>query len=180
MIGAVVVGKFLDYSGLSRKKRMTYCATGLVIVNGLLFLIVGVAAKQRNYWGDMVATEITVTDIISDPISQWGMPILANVMFGIADAYNQTFSYWAMGQLTDNITVLGAYAGYYKFVQNIVQTISNYVAGTGVSAVIQIIISFALIATAAIFAIIGGMKFIGEVEDDDASGEKMEKDILIL
>ena len=46
--------------------------------------------------------------------SQAGFPIFTYFLMGAVDAFFQNFSYWIMGTLSDDATVLGRFAGFYK------------------------------------------------------------------
>merc|ERR1719215_260171 len=162
-IGALILGKFLDGTGVSLKKRATFGILFMCIFNALLWVMSGWAQISL----DVGSVKNLNIDIVSDSVGTWLPKVLLNVMFGLSDSVNQVYAYWVMGQLSDDISVLARYAGYYKFVQNIGATISGFLGGWGVSPVAQIVINVIVCAVGLAGNFVAAQKYMVEQTLDE-------------
>jgi hypothetical protein len=142
VLGALVIGKFLDGHGLSAKKRAMIGLIFMVVFNALLWGLTLYAQTSL----DVGAVENMGVDIVDDSFGTWFPKIMLNMLFGLSDSVNQVYAYWVMGQLSDDIGELGRFAGYYKFVQNIGGTIAGFMGTWGVGPEAQIFINIAVCA----------------------------------
>jgi len=163
MFGALALGKFLDGHGLPVKKRATYGIIFMMVFNGLLWAM----SAWAQVACDVGSVENMGVDIVSSPFKTWFPKVLLNVMFGLCDSVNQVYAYWVMGQLSDDISVLARYAGYYKFIQNIGATISGFLGGWGVSPVAQIVINVIVCAVGLAGNFVAAQKYMVEQTLDE-------------
>lgn len=109
VLGSVLIGYLLDYTGWSRRTR------GLVAL-GLLFAIVNVV------WAGGFAFQMTFEADYHDPLhwthSHFGGPFVLFIMYGFSDSIYQTYLYWLMGAMSNDPALLARYAGFYKAMQS--------------------------------------------------------------
>ncbi|KAF0717615.1 Aste57867_2196 [Aphanomyces stellatus] len=118
MVGAFLIGKFLDRVGNKRTKAFQSMAMILFVTMFMwgaalwvqISFDVGGGAKKRNidFKGEFQ----------KDGEGNWFPKFLLYILFGFNDAIVQVWSYWLMGQFSDDMVTLGRYAGYYKGVQS--------------------------------------------------------------
>lgn len=109
VVGSVMIGCLLDYSGWSRRTR------GLVAL-GALFVILNVV------WAGGFAFQMTFDADYRDPLhwthSRFGGPFVLFIMYGFSDSIYQTYMYWLMGAMSNDPALLARYAGFYKAMQS--------------------------------------------------------------
>ncbi|KAF0709657.1 hypothetical protein As57867_005785, partial [Aphanomyces stellatus] len=118
MVGAFLIGKFLDRVGNKRTKAfqsmaMIFLITMLMWGAAMWVQIsfdVGGGAKKRKI--DFMGEYQKEGD------GSWFPKFLLYLLFGFNDAIVQVWSYWLMGQFSDDMLTLGRYAGYYKGIQS--------------------------------------------------------------
>jgi hypothetical protein len=71
-------------------------------------------------------------------------PLSLYCFYGFNDSITQVWAYWFMSQLSDDLHVLGRYAGYFKAVQSGMAAISWAIGGFKINPLIQLLINWAL------------------------------------
>ncbi|KAJ1972862.1 hypothetical protein H4R35_004440 [Dimargaris xerosporica] len=146
MVGAFVLGRLLDNTRWARKKRGT---VGLIVTfGGFMAVWLGGLFLQLQFTRDTPETDkynphntIDFTDS-----SRAAGPIILYVCYGLMDAVFQTFCYWLMGTMTNDITTLSRFSGYYKGVQSAGAAVAWRVDAIGTSYLAQLIINWGLLA----------------------------------
>ncbi|KAK9762329.1 hypothetical protein K7432_012046 [Basidiobolus ranarum] len=138
MLGAYLLGAFLDSPRFGRRARAMYGLAGI----GILFTATwaGGLALQLQYTRENHPKDI---DFITHPGSFWPKWLLY-VCYGLCDAALQTYAYWIMGALSNDSTVLARYAGYYKGIQSAGGAIAWRIDAVETAFLTQLIISWAL------------------------------------
>ncbi|KAK9720790.1 hypothetical protein K7432_003893 [Basidiobolus ranarum] len=138
MLGAFLLGSFLDSSRFGRRTRALY---GLVGV-GVLFTATwaGGLALQLQYTREDHPVDIDFIKGGGDFWPKW----LLYICYGLCDAALQTYAYWLMGALSNDSTVLARYAGYYKGVQSAGGAIAWRIDAVNTAFLTQLIISWVL------------------------------------
>ncbi len=115
MIGAALIGYFLDYSRISRRRR---ALIGWVIMFVLVNAIWGggVAFVKKTHRG--VASPLM--DIFDRDYFWY---LFLYMWYGFLDALWQSFSYYTMGAMTNDPKKLAYYAGFYKSIQAVGATV---------------------------------------------------------
>lgn len=139
--GSYGFGRLLDYQGVSRRTRGIW---GLITVS-VFFAVVwtGGIFFQKTYTIDTPTTEL------NHDFKESGVyigPLILYIFYGLGDAAWQTYCYWLMGALSNDVTVLSRYAGFYKCIQSSGGAISNRVNALKVPFMTELIICFALLA----------------------------------
>ncbi|KAJ1976098.1 hypothetical protein H4R34_004099 [Dimargaris verticillata] len=146
MVGAFFLGKLLDNTRLTRKKRGAY---GLFIAfGGFMAVWLGGLFLQLQFTRDTPETDkynphntIDFTDS-----ARAAGPIILYVCYGLMDAIFQTFCYWLMGTLTNDMTTLSRFSGYYKGVQSAGAAVAWRIDAVGTPFLTQLIVNWALLA----------------------------------
>eukprot|EP00326_Haptolina_ericina_P006316 CAMPEP_0181211036 /NCGR_PEP_ID=MMETSP1096-20121128/23567_1 /TAXON_ID=156174 ORGANISM="Chrysochromulina ericina, Strain CCMP281" /NCGR_SAMPLE_ID=MMETSP1096 /ASSEMBLY_ACC=CAM_ASM_000453 /LENGTH=256 /DNA_ID=CAMNT_0023302401 /DNA_START=1 /DNA_END=771 /DNA_ORIENTATION=+ len=109
MIGALLIGKFLDSSPLSLRRRalVSFLSIAAAIAGSWAW---GLAANT-GYRLDETPTEIDFQD------GRWPAAALLYLLWGFCDAFIQCWVYWLLGQLDQSPEVLSRFAGGYKAIQ---------------------------------------------------------------
>ncbi|KAF0713549.1 hypothetical protein As57867_004285, partial [Aphanomyces stellatus] len=111
MLGAYLIGKYLDRAGPKKPKALQ----SILVLTVLCVLMWGAALwVQSSFDIDFGAKRRTID--FQD--GGWFLKFLLFTFFGFNDAICQVWSYWLMGQYSDDMATLGRYAGYYKGVQS--------------------------------------------------------------
>ncbi|KAF0715043.1 Aste57867_3596 [Aphanomyces stellatus] len=118
MVGAFLIGKFLDRVGNKRTKAfqsmamiflITMLMWGAAMWVQISFDIGGGAKKRKiDFMGEYQ----------KEGDGSWFPKFLLYLLFGFNDAIVQVWSYWLMGQFSDDMLTLGRYAGFYKGIQS--------------------------------------------------------------
>ncbi|KAK9767536.1 hypothetical protein K7432_002590 [Basidiobolus ranarum] len=119
MLGAFLLGSFLDSKRLSRRQRALYGLYGVFIFimavwGGGLALQLKYTRETVDRWHNM---KFLGYDFLNNPHYFWSRWFLY-CMYGFLDAATQTYAYWLMGTLTNDSTILARYSGYYKGIQS--------------------------------------------------------------
>ncbi|KAG9315504.1 major facilitator superfamily domain-containing protein [Chiua virens] len=113
----IVGSVFIGYLILDQKlyKRRTRAFIGWVLVFLMVFVVhIWAYFYQRTYTRESVsvATEIDIYD--SDfPAHVWLM-----IFYGILDSMWQTYAYWLMGAMSNDLSKLAVFTGFYKSLQS--------------------------------------------------------------
>ncbi|KAF8938504.1 major facilitator superfamily domain-containing protein [Dissophora ornata] len=136
--GSWSFGRVLDYQGVNRRTRALW---GLTIIT-LCFVAtwIGGIFFQKNY---------TINDPKGDHDFKEGAsyvgPLFLYIFYGLNDAAWQTYCYWLMGALSNDVGVLSRYAGFYKCIQSCGAAISWRINAVGTDFMTELIICFALL-----------------------------------
>ncbi|RKP12098.1 major facilitator superfamily domain-containing protein [Piptocephalis cylindrospora] len=141
MVGATILGRFLDTPNLRRAVRATYSLIAIALLftavwaGGLVFQLRYSRHDQPFNW------DFTQSSRVSGPIILYSL-------YGLLDAALQTWCYWVMGASTNDTGRLALYAGFYKGIQSAGGALSWGIDWVGVDYPIQLIISWALFTLA--------------------------------
>ncbi|KAF9118620.1 hypothetical protein BGX30_004449 [Mortierella sp. GBA39] len=138
IVGSYGFGRVLDYQGAPRRTRGLW---GLAIIS-VFFIItwVGGIFFQKTY---------TINDPAGNHDFSEGSvyigPLFLYIFYGLGDAAWQTYCYWLMGALSNDVTVLSRYSGFYKCIQSSGGAISWRINALKVPFMTELIICFALL-----------------------------------
>lgn len=137
MIAAFLLGKYLDRKTLSQREKAT------ASLNALTFLTLPM--WWAGYWIQKTyrmeyrtCMNVDFSDSLFIPTS------LLYAFYGFNDSLCQVWSYWLMGQMSDDIHMLGRYAAFYKAIQSCMAAVSWRLGGNEVNPMIQVIINCVL------------------------------------
>ncbi|KAG0354133.1 hypothetical protein BG005_006706 [Podila minutissima] len=136
--GSWAFARILDYQGVNRKTRALW---GLMIVTACFVATwIGGIFFQKGY---------TINDPkpghdYAEGASYVG-PLFLYMFYGLNDAAWQTYCYWLMGALSNDVTVLSRYAGFYKCIQSCGAAIAWRINAVGTPFMTELIICFALL-----------------------------------
>ncbi|ORX98169.1 hypothetical protein K493DRAFT_300089 [Basidiobolus meristosporus CBS 931.73] len=117
MLGAMIIGSFLDSKRFSRRTRAIY---GLLGVYACIMCVWGgglgmqVQYSRYSLEHDGLAKHI---DMLRDKKTFWPIWLLYSC-YGLLDASTQSYAYWIMGAMTNDASMLARYGGYYKGIQS--------------------------------------------------------------
>ncbi|KAF9156246.1 hypothetical protein BGX20_004292, partial [Mortierella sp. AD010] len=133
IFASVLFGAFLDRNKWSRTTRARY---GILLLTAVLIAVwIGGLINQTTFGPRGYITDASGT-AIKDPADyhkidanskEYVGPFFLYFFFGVSDAMYQGYAYWLLGALTNDPTVAGRYAGFYKFAQNIGSCIAPWV-----------------------------------------------------
>ncbi|CAK4073364.1 unnamed protein product [Aphanomyces euteiches] len=160
MLGAYTVGIFLDRPGPKKFKALRS------------ILIIG--ASVMVMWGAACWLQLDF-DLSNDEGKQKNIDFqearfypkwLLYMYFGFNDAVVQVWSYWLMGQLSDDLGTLGRYSGYYKCVQSGMAAVAWRLNGIPVSGIASLTVSWAIAALGMVGAYISVYNYLADVPRD--------------
>ncbi|KAG0304630.1 hypothetical protein BGZ97_001390 [Linnemannia gamsii] len=96
------------------------------------------------------------------------------MLYGLNDAAWQTYCYWLMGALSNDVTVLSRYAGFYKCIQSSGAAIAWRINAVGTPYMTELIICFALLIASLPGALFLTMR-IKDHSDDVTPEHDMQK-----
>ena len=159
MVGAYCIGLYLDAPGGSRK---TKALKSLGVLTFLISVMWGL-----GLWAQLSLDLSTEHKLGLDfKGGDYWVKLLLYFYYGLNDAICQVWSYWLMGQMSDDLNVLGRYAGYYKGVQSGMSAISWKLGGINLDPVASLLINWILAAVGLIGAYISIHNYV-----DDVSGK---------
>ncbi|KAG0356733.1 hypothetical protein BGZ54_000620, partial [Gamsiella multidivaricata] len=159
--GSWTFARVLDYQGVNRRTRALW---GLAVVTVCFVCTwIGGVFFQRTY---------NIHDSMGNHDFKEGAsyigPLFLYMFYGLNDAAWQTYCYWLMGALSNDVAVLSRYAGFYKCIQSSGGAIAWRINAVKAPFMTELIICFALLA-----ASIPGALFLSlRIKDhsDDVSG----------
>ncbi|KAF9335870.1 hypothetical protein BG006_010390 [Podila minutissima] len=166
--GSWAFARILDYQGVNRKTRALW---GLMIVTACFVATwIGGIFFQKGY-------------AINDPKpghdytegASYVGSLFLYMFYGLNDAAWQTYCYWLMGALSNDVTVLSRYAGFYKCIQSCGAAIAWRINAVGTPFMIELIICFALLVASipgAFFLAIRIKDHSEEHEEDNHNDKK--------
>ncbi|KAG0256023.1 hypothetical protein BG011_004801, partial [Mortierella polycephala] len=138
IIGSWAIARLLDYQGTTRKIRSLWALA--VISTCFISTWIGGYFFQKGF---------TVNDPNGDHDFQEGGsyigPLILYIFYGLNDAAWQTYCYWLMGSLSNDVTVLSRYAGFYKGIQSAGAAIAWRLSAVSTPYMTQYIICFVLL-----------------------------------
>ncbi|KAG0198798.1 hypothetical protein BGX28_007804 [Mortierella sp. GBA30] len=136
--GSWSFARVLDYQGATRKTRSLW---GLIIIT-LCFVAtwIGGIFFQKQY---TINTPKPGMDFNEGAI--YVGPLFLYMFYGLNDAAWQTYCYWLMGALSNDVTVLSRYSGFYKCIQSSGAAIAWRINAVGIPFMTELIICFALL-----------------------------------
>jgi hypothetical protein len=136
--GSYAFARVLDYQGVNRRTRALW---GLTIVTiAFVGTWIGGIFFQKTY----NINDPKPNHDFSEGASYVG-PLFLYIFYGLNDAAWQTFCYWLMGALSNDVTVLSRYAGFYKCIQSCGAAISWRINAIGTPFMTELIICFVLL-----------------------------------
>ncbi|RKP07601.1 UNC93-like protein [Thamnocephalis sphaerospora] len=141
MVGALLIGKFLDSPRYNRSTKAVYGLLGMALAFSATWG--GGLALQLQYDRNDVKWDIDFKDS-----SRASGPIILFLFYGMFDAILQSWCYWVMGALTNDPSVLARYAGLYKGIQSAGGAISWAIDMAEVSYLTQLIINWGILVAA--------------------------------
>ncbi|ORX64054.1 MFS general substrate transporter [Basidiobolus meristosporus CBS 931.73] len=117
MVGAMLIGWFLDSKKYGRRTRAIY---GLLGVYACIMIVwgggLGMQVQYSRYSLAHDHLEKNI-DMLRDKSTYWPIWVLYSC-YGLLDASTQSYAYWIMGAMTNDSSMLARYGGYYKGVQS--------------------------------------------------------------
>ncbi|KAF9372559.1 hypothetical protein CPC16_002352, partial [Podila verticillata] len=136
--GSWTFARILDYQGVNRKTRSLW---GLMIITTCFVATwIGGIFFQKGY----KITDPKGNHDYTEGASYVG-PLFLYIFYGLNDAAWQTYCYWLMGALSNDVTVLSRYAGFYKCIQSCGAAIAWRINAVGTPFMTELIICFALL-----------------------------------
>ncbi|KAG0337167.1 hypothetical protein BG000_005737 [Podila horticola] len=158
--GSWAFARILDYQGVNRKTRALW---GLMIITAFFVATwIGGIFFQKGY---------TINDPkpghdFTNGASYVG-PLFLYMFYGLNDAAWQTYCYWLMGALSNDVTVLSRYAGFYKCIQSCGAAISWRINAVGTPFMTELIICFALLVASIPGALFLSMRIKDHSEESE-------------
>ncbi|KAF9922900.1 hypothetical protein FBU30_006975 [Linnemannia zychae] len=154
IFGSWGFGRLLDYQGVNRRTRGLW-GLGIITIAFVITWIGGIFF-QKQY-------------TINDPRGNhdWTEggsyigPMILYILYGVNDAGWQTFCYWLMGALSNDVTVLSRYSGFYKCIQSSGAAIASRLNAIQIPFMTELIICFALL----VVSIPGALFLTNRLED---------------
>ncbi|KAG0083519.1 hypothetical protein BGZ93_009649 [Podila epicladia] len=165
--GSWAFARILDYQGVNRKTRALW---GLMIVTACFVATwIGGIFFQKGY---------TINDPkpghdYTEGASYVG-PLFLYMFYGLNDAAWQTYCYWLMGALSNDVTVLSRYAGFYKCIQSCGAAIAWRINAVGTPFMTELIICFALLVASIPGAFFLAMRIKDHSEDEEDNHNDMK------
>jgi len=167
IVGAMGFGKLLDTPSLKRKNR------GFI---GLFILFIAVMAT----WAGGLVFQLTFTrndekkefDIFD---SGYAGKLILYILYGLIDAMYQCYAYWIMGSLTNDVSTLARYSGFYKAIQSAGGAISWRIDAVYTSYLVELLVCWALLAFSFPCTFIVAMKI--KETNNEVDNEKTGREI---
>ncbi|KAJ2850267.1 hypothetical protein IWW36_002015 [Coemansia brasiliensis] len=147
MVGAYFLSFLLDNQHMTRRKRGLYA---FVIVAVFFNAIWGGTLKQQLKYthGPLPSGEPTdypggLIDFLEH--KRAAGPIILYTLYGLGDALYQNLAYWIIGSLTNDNQKLSRYAGFYKGIQSLGNTVAWQLDAKNVSYMNQLIGNWVLL-----------------------------------
>ncbi|KZV91704.1 MFS general substrate transporter [Exidia glandulosa HHB12029] len=114
IVGAGLMGLFLDSTGLARKKR---AIGGWFILFAIIMAVWGGNyAVQKNYTRATIDAKTYVKEDFTQ--KAFGGHVVLYILNGITDACWQTYAYWVIGAMSNNARKIAVLVGMYKGIQS--------------------------------------------------------------
>lgn len=139
----------------------------------------------RRYlgWRNFLQTGYKVTDAKGNHDCPEGAsyvgPLFLYMFYGLNDAAWQTYSYWLMGALSNNVTVLSRYSGFYKSIQSCGAAVAWRINAAGTSFMTELIICFAFLVASIPGALFLSMRIKDRSDDDQEEYDHDHRDMKI-
>ncbi|KAG9326906.1 hypothetical protein KVV02_001430 [Mortierella alpina] len=158
IFGSWTFARVLDYQGVNRKTRSLW---GLSIISVCFIATwIGGIFFQRGY--NLTSTK---PGLDFKDGAAWVGPLFLYILYGINDAAWQTYCYWLMGALSNDVTVLSRYSGFYKCIQSSGAAIAWRINAVGTPFMTELIICFALLVASIPGALFLSMRLKDHSED---------------
>ncbi|KAG0024721.1 hypothetical protein BGZ81_007614 [Podila clonocystis] len=171
--GSWAIATILDHEGVNRRTRGLW---GLgIITAGFVATWVGGIFFQKGY---TMASPKPSVDFIKNGGAEYAGPMILYMLYGLNDAAWQTYCYWLMGALSNDVTVLSRYAGFYKGIQSAGAAISWRINAIGtVPFMTELIICFALLVASIPGALYLALRLKDHSDDEvQENSEYVQKD----
>ncbi|KAG0296307.1 hypothetical protein BGZ98_001020 [Dissophora globulifera] len=169
--GSYAFARVLDYPGVNRRTRALW---GLAIVTiAFVATWIGGIFFQKTY----TINDPKPNHDFSEGASYVG-PLFLYIFYGLNDAAWQTFCYWLMGALSNDVTVLSRYAGFYKCIQSCGAAISWRINAIGTPFMTELIICFALLGASIPGALFLSLRIKDHSEDLSVDGDMQQAEPL--
>ncbi|DBA00065.1 TPA: hypothetical protein N0F65_003731 [Lagenidium giganteum] len=155
MVGAYTFGKYLDRTGASRRTRALKSLFILFVLTSTMW---GLGLWAQLSYG----IPLPVHHKFDFKQGGYWAPFFLYTYYGFCDAVCQVWSYWLMGQMSDDISVLGRYPGYYKAVQSAMAAVSWKIGAVNVNPVTQLFINWVLSVVGMVGAYISIRVYVSE------------------
>ncbi|KAF9114755.1 hypothetical protein BGW39_003264, partial [Mortierella sp. 14UC] len=140
IFGSYGFSRFLDYQGVNRRTRGLW---GLAIIT-VAFVATwtgGIFFQKGFSIGDPMGTK-------DFKDGGYAGPLILYMIYGLNDAAWQTYCYWLMGALSNDVTVLSRYSGFYKCIQSSGAAVAWRLNAVKIPYMTELIICFALLVSA--------------------------------
>ncbi|KAF9401959.1 hypothetical protein BGZ94_005035 [Podila epigama] len=167
IIGSWSFARILDYEGVNRRTRSFW---GLAIITvSFVATWVGGIFFQKTY---TLADKGIKMDYTSG--SSYVGPLILYIFYGLNDAAWQTYCYWLMGALSNDVTVLSRYAGFYKGIQSSGAAIAWRINAVKTPFMTELIICFALLVASIPGAAFLSMRIKDHSEDSAEANQEVK------
>merc|ERR1712060_690698 len=112
ILGSFILQGFLDWGALSRQRRMYISLTGILAYVAITWAFGGYVQYSFRVSSDKQALDFAGE--LRSPISA----MIGLFAWGFVDSFVQVWSYWVMGQLSDQPEELACFTAFYKLWQN--------------------------------------------------------------
>ncbi|KAF9352651.1 hypothetical protein BGX26_009571 [Mortierella sp. AD094] len=168
IVGSYGFARVLDYQGANRRTRALW---GLAIVTVCFIATwIGGIFFQKTY----TIADGRLNHDFKEGASYIG-PLFLYMFYGLNDAAWQTYCYWLMGALSNDVTVLSRYAGFYKCIQSAGAAICWRINAVGTPYMTELIICFALLIASLPGALFLSLRIKDSSEDESNDHNLDEK-----
>merc|ERR1712203_189144 len=112
ILGSFILQGFLDWGAMSRQRRMYMSLTGILAYVAFTWAFGGYVQYSFRVSSDKQALDFAGE--LRSPISA----MIGLFAWGFVDSFVQVWSYWVMGQLSDQPEELACFTAFYKLWQN--------------------------------------------------------------
>ncbi|KAF9897900.1 hypothetical protein BX616_004792 [Lobosporangium transversale] len=167
--GSWTFARVLDYQGVNRRTR-SFWGLGIVTICFVSTWVGGIFFQKTYKLGDPKPG--VDFKIGADYIG----PLFLYIFYGLNDAAWQTYCYWLMGALSNDVAVLSRYAGFYKCIQSSGGAIAWRINALEISFMTELIICFSLL----VLSLPGALFLSTRIKDSSDDGVTNDKERVVV
>ncbi|KAH8922998.1 MFS general substrate transporter [Atractiella rhizophila] len=115
IVGAILFGFFLDNPRLSRRNR---AFAGFAFLFAIIMITYGWGYLYQKDYTRASVSEAAGYIPIDWSDSAYAGRVLLHILYGMTDAFWQTYAYWVIGTVSNDVRRLAHLAGFYKGIQS--------------------------------------------------------------
>ncbi|RHY38742.1 hypothetical protein DYB38_006535 [Aphanomyces astaci] len=169
MLGAYVIGKYLDRPGSKKPKALQ----SIFVISTLVMLMWGSSLWMQLSFDLGLKGKKKLIDFKDDGFI---LKFLLFISYGFNDSILQVWAYWLMGQFSDDLGTLGRYAGYYKCVQSGMAAVSWRLGGIPISPIATVVVNWVLATIGIICAYFSVKTYMEDKSTENYEGVESPSD----